>query len=230
MDPVVAEVDIHLSQELVHQLFLMQYPLRPANKPYVQQDDVVQARIKPAQHQVELKLELDTGGRHFDRERARDLAQQANVNPLAGGARADGKASVRDGVAQDAAKGPMFPSGRMDTFSLRSTNHPMKTHYAAGLLKEGKLCLAPLDGVMQLRPTFDHIDEATRKKNEAEAAENEPAKEDEVAPVQVVFKRRETERAVAARQRSYAHLRVGCPCPPSPTPTHTHTHSDAHTL
>jgi len=74
----------------------------------------------------------------------------------------------------------------------------------------GKLCLVPLEGVMQLRPTFDHVDEATRKQNDADLAESDmpQPEEDDPVPVQVVFKRRETERAVAARERSYAHLRV----------------------
>ena len=42
---------------------------------------------------------------------------------------------------------------------LRSEKVPPKTHYAIGVLRGGDLHLTPLKGVLQMRPSFAHIDE-----------------------------------------------------------------------
>eukprot|EP00911_Craspedida_sp_UC1_P000960 UC1_evm2s716 len=259
-DPIVASFDVVLSRELIHELYMFQYPLRPANKPYAAGGvSSVQARVRPVQQQVELQMGLDMSSEHYDHGRGAQLAHEANASSVT--FVPDGEVEeeeewrgkrVVDGVgAFSSGSGPsstsssstapiMFPSGHMDSFTLRATAHPMKTHYVAGIFRKGRLTLAPLSAVMQLRPTFDHIDEATRRRRDAEAADLAAGSEAAAvgrgsssgisgsgsgaagaeaggsdtaaaaaagAPVQVVIKRRESERAMAARERSYAHLR-----------------------
>ena len=258
-DPIVASFDVVLSRELMHELYMFQYPLRPANKPYAAAGtggvSSVQARVRPVQQQVELQMGLDMSSEHYDHGRGAQLAHEANASSVIfvpdgeveeeeewGGKRiVDGVVGASSSSSSGSGSGPstappMFPSGHMDSFTLRATAHPMKTHYAAGIFRKGRLTLAPLSAVMQLRPTFDHIDEATRRRRDAEAADLAAGSEAAAlgrggssgisgpgsggagaeagggsdaagAPVQVVIKRRESERAMAARERSYAHLR-----------------------
>lgn len=75
------------------------------------------------------------------------------------------------------------------------------------------LNLNPLEGITQLRPSLAHNDESEKSIAEAKRKEMGPssadASDDAPAgnrPYAVTFKRRETERAVAARMRSHTHL------------------------
>lgn len=66
--------------------------------------------------------------------------------------------------------------------------------------------LTPLKAILQMRPGFGHIDEADKRKAE-KAKANDPKREaDEAKPVQMQYKRIESERAAKARMRSHSHM------------------------
>ena len=83
----------------------------------------------------------------------------------------------------------------------------------------GALHLAPLSAVVQLRPSLAHLDAADEAKREAErasaggkkGAEEEVGEEegaDQLTPLQVQVRRRETERQAEQRLASHAYLRA----------------------
>eukprot|EP00038_Savillea_parva_P002226 m.111919 g.111919 ORF g.111919 m.111919 type:complete len:632 (+) comp10768_c0_seq3:44-1939(+) len=190
-DPVVRELPVYLSLELARQLYLLQYPLRPADTPY---PGAPSARIKPDQQRIELAFSLDTAGENYDPTKGSAIAS-ATVDPN------------EDGIVEEDEQ-PMFPSGRMDSVTLRSTRVPFKAHYAVGVIADDKVHLSPLHGITQLRPAFTHLEEMDRIKQAA--SKNKGGKGEgggeESRPYSTTFKRRETERAAAARMRSHSHL------------------------
>jgi DNA-directed RNA polymerase-3 subunit RPC5 len=96
--------------------------------------------------------------------------------------------------------------------TLRSTAvDSANTSLAVGVIKDGALLLLPVDHAYQMRPQLQHLDTAaagaggkdeTDEEMEEAGAEVKP----ELTALEVQIKRRETERQVAARQRSYAYL------------------------
>lgn len=88
---------------------------------------------------------------------------------------------------------------------LKSSRVEAKTSYAVGVLKDGKILLAPVSCCLQLRPKMDYLDQETAKptgKSEAEESEEEQ----EVTAVEVQVSKRETERQQKQRLSSYAYL------------------------
>eukprot|EP00118_Oscarella_pearsei_P005958 m.27296 g.27296 ORF g.27296 m.27296 type:complete len:147 (+) comp29920_c0_seq1:228-668(+) len=51
-DPVVQEIDVFLSRKLSDNLCVLQFPLRPADRPFVSTHSTATARIKPKQQKV----------------------------------------------------------------------------------------------------------------------------------------------------------------------------------
>eukprot|EP01102_Stenamoeba_stenopodia_P012236 TRINITY_DN3836_c0_g1_i2.p1 TRINITY_DN3836_c0_g1~~TRINITY_DN3836_c0_g1_i2.p1 ORF type:complete len:696 (-),score=215.08 TRINITY_DN3836_c0_g1_i2:75-2162(-) len=100
-------------------------------------------------------------------------------------------------------------------FVLTSSTVPLRTNFAVGVIRGDEVHLTPIlppnCGVLQMRPSFSHLvvpkaeKEVDQKgeEEEEEAAEND----EEIRPLQVQFKKKENERAVAARQRSHAYLK-----------------------
>ena len=106
---------------------------------------------------------------------------------------------------------------------LESSTVPAMTNYAVGVFRDGQVHLTPLCGVLQMKPSFAHIDNAPDEEEddlngfivddtnmmevvEEETKGNEPPTT-ETQQVQMLFKKRESERAIAYRERSYAHKR-----------------------
>lgn len=88
----------------------------------------------------------------------------------------------------------------------------LKANYAIGLYRGNEMYLTPLQGVLQMKPSFKRIDEAFEKKKKKEeeaqpAAVEENDIDDEVKPLQFRIKKRETERQVAMRQQQFQHLK-----------------------
>eukprot|EP00041_Stephanoeca_diplocostata_P018279 m.381213 g.381213 ORF g.381213 m.381213 type:complete len:672 (-) comp20966_c0_seq2:326-2341(-) len=205
-DPVVLEMPVKLSQALAKQLYLLQYPLRPANRPYGGEHAKPTARIKPNQQKIELGFKIQTQNDFYDTARGNDIGASA-VTPLSA---AD--ATAVGGAPQQ--QQPMYPRGIMDHYTLRSSRVPMSTHYVVGAVTEdGVLNINPLEGITQLRPSLAHNDESEKSIADAKRKEMGPSSTDTHddapagnRPYSVTFKRRETERAVAARMRSHTHL------------------------
>lgn len=68
-DDELFTVPVYLSQELARSLYLVQYPLRPAERPY--DDDLgvlTEARIKPEHNKVEFVYRLDAHSDNYNEE------------------------------------------------------------------------------------------------------------------------------------------------------------------
>jgi len=69
-DEVVQEIPVFLSQDLVNNLYLLQYPLRPADRPYDKDlGSLDNVRVKPKQKLVELEYSLDVTTTNYDEDR-----------------------------------------------------------------------------------------------------------------------------------------------------------------
>ena len=180
-DPVVEEVEVYLSQRLAHNLYLYQYPVRPAHMTY---DDVMHlgARIKPGQQRVELELGINTLSSNYAQSKGEMIAR--NV---------------------DGAYPKTYSGDSMDKQVLTSVPSGIDTsRYIIGNYANGELHVTPLRGIVQLRPGFGYLDEAdARAQKDSEEGIGE---EDEAKPVTVRFARRETDEARARRIASYEYV------------------------
>ncbi|KAG5186158.1 Sin-like protein conserved region-domain-containing protein [Tribonema minus] len=165
-DPVIRELDVFVSKGLQDELFVLQYPMRPLDRPL---PDPISAKIKPLNRLLEIKHEIKQAGKNFD---------------------------------------PAAPEHLLlEELTHAAAAVPAATNYAIGVVRDNELHLTPLSGILQMRPAFRHVD--------IQAAIEEPDDDDRAAaekpvagePRQVMFKRKETERATQARQRSYAYKR-----------------------
>lgn len=60
--------------------------------------------------------------------------------------------------------------------------------------------------MLQLKPGFDHINEADKRKHERAKNADYEDRAVESKPVNIIYKRIETPRAQAARMRSHTHM------------------------
>jgi DNA-directed RNA polymerase-3 subunit RPC5 len=132
------------------------------------------ARMKPKQHKVELEISLDVGAKTYSESRGRHIAETV-----------DG-----DRSKENTFHGPMMDRSLLS--SVRATENSGK--YVAGIFSDGVLHLTPVEGVIQLRPTFNYFDQAdeVNKKNMKARQEdgNSSQSEDELMdakPVQLRF-------------------------------------------
>ncbi|KAL1263869.1 hypothetical protein QQF64_004224, partial [Cirrhinus molitorella] len=190
-DPIIQEIDVYLARSLVEKLYLFQYPVRPASMSY---DNVTHlaARIKPKQQKVELEVAMDTMSPNYCRSKGEQIA--LNV---------DGTSSEDSNV---------YSTKMMDkqTFSaIQATTNTSR--YAAAVFHKGELHLTPLQGILQMRPSFTYLDKADTKHREREAANeagdsSQDEAEDDVKQVTVRFSRPESEQARQRRIQSYEFL------------------------
>lgn len=205
-DELIFEADVVLSQPAADEsLYLLQYPLRTTAVPIGTERAVEGIRVRPRFGRVELRLAVlpsvkqlsglrETSSASFDdyQDRAEEKAigptqvlrsQPANVKPHANYAAAS--------FLADAAGGPAF-------------------------------IIAPLRSVAQLRPAFDYLDErvvslarqrvndrtalANARGGNAVSENNATSASNEPAPLQVSFRRRESERAAERRKNSHLTL------------------------
>lgn len=68
-DEVVGTMPVFLSQDLANSLYLLQYPLRPAERSYASDlGELSSVRIKPVQKKLEVEYTLNTNSRNYDPE------------------------------------------------------------------------------------------------------------------------------------------------------------------
>ena len=96
--------------------------------------------------------------------------------------------------------------------TLASARVPAQTHYMVGVMVNNELHMMDVRAVLQMRPKLSHVDELTRSERDdvADAVDElVPAAElaDAMVPIQVKVKRRESDRQVAAREKSHAFLK-----------------------
>lgn len=146
-DEIVAEIDVILSQDLADQLYVLQYPLRPAWRGY--DSTMLEAvRFKANTQILEMEYRL--------KEEEQQRTQQTKIS------------SATTGVEYE------DPTKSMKTHLVRSAVVPNKSNYLVGLYRENELYVTPLKAVMQMRPSFAYIDQSAearaKRKEEAEAA------------------------------------------------------------
>jgi len=134
-DPLIAEVDIHLTRIFADQLYLFQYPLRANNLQYDNNNSnatFVNARLKPKNKLVQVDYSLD---------------DQSNFHAKENETRASEHLSISDQTL------PTF--NRLTLSSTNLTPGENYKRYAVGILTSNGLQLSPLNAIFQLRPNFD---------------------------------------------------------------------------
>ncbi|TRY83778.1 hypothetical protein DNTS_025263 [Danionella cerebrum] len=149
-DPIIKEIDVYLARSLVEKLYLLQYPVRPASMSYSNTTNL-RARIKPKQQKVELEVAMDTMSPNYCRSKGEQIA--LNV----------------DGLSSEDSN--IYSTKMMDKQTFSSIQATTNTsRYAAAVFRRGELHLTPLQGILQMRPSFTYLDRADSKHREREAA------------------------------------------------------------
>uniref|UniRef100_A0A8C7LHJ2 Polymerase (RNA) III (DNA directed) polypeptide E n=1 Tax=Oncorhynchus kisutch TaxID=8019 RepID=A0A8C7LHJ2_ONCKI len=162
-DPIIQEIDVYLANSLADKLYLFQYPVRPSSMTY---DDVthLSAKIKPKQQKVELEMAINTLSPNYCRSKGEQIA--LNV----------------DGTTSEDSNTYSVKMMDKQTFtSIQSTTNTSR--YAAAVFRKGELHITPLQGILQMRPSFSYLDKADGKHREREAAnEGGDSSQDERSP------------------------------------------------
>ncbi|CAM9187559.1 unnamed protein product [Ectocarpus sp. 6 AP-2014] len=164
-DPLDRVLDVYLADELEDHLYLLQYPMQPADRP---SSTPLAVKVKAANHLLEVEHPIKQGGKHYDKN----------------------------------------APGQLRRATQKHTGSRVRpaTNFAFGVIRSDELHLTPIHATMQMRPCFQHIDEAKAQEIEMDLddPDNSGTKEAE-KPQQVSFKKKESERATAARKSSYAY-------------------------
>ncbi|XP_076154597.1 DNA-directed RNA polymerase III subunit RPC5 isoform X1 [Alosa pseudoharengus] len=191
-DPIIQEFDVYLAKSLADKLYLFQYPVRPSSMTY---DDAthLSAKIKPKQQKVELEVAMDTMSPNYCRSKGEQIA--LNV----------------DGTTCE--ESSLYSVKMMDKQTLTSIQATTDTsRYAAAIFRKGEFHLTPLQGILQMRPSFSYLDKADTKHREREAANeaggdsSQDEAEEDTKQVTVRFSRPESEQARQRRVQSYEFL------------------------
>mmetsp|Transcript_63 Transcript_63/g.218 ORF Transcript_63/g.218 Transcript_63/m.218 type:complete len:634 (-) Transcript_63:868-2769(-) len=159
-DEVVQEIDVYIVKELSEHLYVLQYPLRTADNPYVPSDDTVSVDFqwRPIQQQAKMTVEKETDD--GDRKTVQLISSQMPMKStyaVCSFEEMDGKAEcyITPLVPRDAGS-PSQPSG------------------AAARLRSEEAAQMPGGGVLQLLPDFSHLNapdiEAGAKVNEGDGS------------------------------------------------------------
>lgn len=186
-DEIVREIDVFISPELASCMHLIQFPLQPASHTVnpINMNNNKNSRqrairpIPPAvPTSVKLKPHHDMLELTFDVPKSSFSAQRQVPEVL-----------------------------NLAERTLYSQNIKMKTHMAMGLFDATgtKIDLVPLYRVMQMRPTFRHVDALFD--DDTGDGEQQKADEEEIdksTSKPIMFKKPENERAMMQRRNSYA--------------------------
>ncbi|KAK6301768.1 hypothetical protein J4Q44_G00278210 [Coregonus suidteri] len=148
-DPIIQEIDVYLAKSLADKLYLFQYPVRLSSMTY---DDVthLSAKIKPKQQKVELEMAINTQSPNYCRSKGEQIA--LNV----------------DGTTSEDSKHLLCMMDKQTFTSIQSTTNTSR--YAAAVFRKGELHVTPLQGILQMRPSFSYLDKADSKHRERETA------------------------------------------------------------
>eukprot|EP00092_Neocalanus_flemingeri_P009108 GFUD01009806.1.p1 GENE.GFUD01009806.1~~GFUD01009806.1.p1 ORF type:complete len:288 (-),score=74.70 GFUD01009806.1:67-930(-) len=186
-DPVVHEIPVYLSRGV--NCYLFQYPVRPATMPY-DNTDVVRARFRPTNQQVELEMRLNTANANYDRSKGEQIALNT------------------DGVHPAPTPDRTFQSSVMDKQLLTGTAAVTDSgRYAVGILDNNELHLTEVKGLLHLRPSLGYLDKSDRtaKAEGRVATDPDDPADNEVKPeaITVKFARGDPERNKKYKEKSY---------------------------
>lgn len=191
-DPVVQEIPVFLSQALAQNLYIYQYPVRPANRDW-KDVKVVNACVKPRNKMVRLEVGLDTYSDRYCSSKGEQIALNT-----------DGQQESSWHV-KEKDKSQYFKHGVMDKIVYESSGPCTETqHYAVAILQDKELHCTPIQGIIQMRPSYSYYDKQDKRKTDKNKADSEDEeKEPEAQQVTVKFARQETEVSKKAREKSY---------------------------
>ncbi|WFC97844.1 hypothetical protein MYAM1_000564 [Malassezia yamatoensis] len=153
-------------------LELFQYPLYPRDHPLpvpvsaAERGQSIASRLRPRSNRVEMDLPLDVRTSVFNSEKGGEYAEATE--------RLD-QIPVPGEVKQERS---MQDSPRFDRIRLESFDVPNAAEYMICTVKDGELHLTPLDAVLQLRPSMQHVDmlsqaEANERQGRAPVSDDE---------------------------------------------------------
>nr|CAG4649404.1 EOG090X07NA [Scapholeberis mucronata] len=189
-DPVVTEIPVFLSKNLLEKLYVFQYPLRSVavseEKP-----NIIASRIKPKLQEVELEIEISTKAANYDKSKG----EQICIN-------ADGPDKYDKPDHQNFFKGSL-----MDKITYTSTKADVDPRrFAVGILIDNELHINPIHGILHVKPSFPYLDKSDKAVKDSGVDADSAEEEETPEQVTVKFARTETDRSKALREKSYGFL------------------------
>lgn len=214
-DPVVAEVDLYITQPPAnHDLHVLQYPLRHAKIGVGAERPITNVNIRPNYGRLEVKLGVlpyDPATITDDMDCAQRSTRSFDNNQETAPEKAIGqiqtlrsRMNLAPADCNYAVAALLTPPERSDDTPLSSS--PQKPSFV----------IVPVHAVSQLRPAFDYIDnhevallqQRLRETQLRSNVRNETGGDAEgVSPLELSFRRRESERAAERRRASHTALR-----------------------
>jgi len=181
-DPVVAEYDVFMTPRQLEQSLLLQYPNRDRSKPYGQAGEKpVEMRVKLKTGFVEVDVETNVHS-NFDRQKGVQWGEALNQAKESGAdffgmASGFGKSTRSEHFSTDAItshanvvdtqqllndfeqsneQGLVLNKQTLGGQIVRPENG--KPNYMLGTFRGKELHLTPIDGMVQMRPEFHHLD------------------------------------------------------------------------
>nr|KAJ3420394.1 DNA-directed RNA polymerase III subunit RPC5 [Polyrhizophydium stewartii] len=177
-DPIVQEFDVYLSNEMSDSLYLLQFPTRPHT--FTSESIPKEGRIKYKHKKLQLDVELDITGGHYDHQAGERFGQGLHNKPLL--------------TAFDLhSRGFEAERTLLKHIKLESKIVPLNAQYMIGVLRHRALHLRPISTILQLRQSLDYIDKINEKeKNASQRIMHEERKEegieDEAKMIQVMVR------------------------------------------
>ncbi|KAI0034302.1 DNA-directed RNA polymerase III subunit Rpc5 [Vararia minispora EC-137] len=177
-DPVVATIPVHLSNALLPNVHVHQFPLlnRPLQVPpsAALSGKRITARLKSQARRLEIHVPVDTRSDVWNSEKAKELG----AGRLADDREKNqdiGRTKLRDGEEP-----------RLAEVRLRSEEIPPTCVTMLGVVRDRQLHLHPVNEIHQLRPTLTYLDALSRKtrhtRGDDSDSEGPPPDPDEPAP------------------------------------------------
>ena len=178
-DEVIREMDLYLSKD-INDTYLLQFPLRYEKLP----EHAIQARFKSQSELLELLVPIDTNSEFYspekDSKHTSPSSSSSNDDPWTGGV-------------------PGFQH-------MNSIKVPLKSNYFAGVVKEDKFFIVPLQSSIQLRPSLYHFSQQDTKRRDDVIESGTPNIQEKSRALQVQFRKKESQAETIARLKSYSHL------------------------
>ena len=194
-DPVTAEYDVYVTPASAEQMYLLQYPIRRRDQPYNERNGArpMEMRIKPQAGFIEMDIGMNTSA-NFNKYQGLVWGEAMRKSQAAGnttfGAAAGfaptGPSKARGRGAAEVANGDSIDSNltRFNDAVNRNLVHQKQTlggqivldetgnpNYMLGAFRGSELHLTRLDGVVQMRPQFHHVDAVTHLETAARRSE-----------------------------------------------------------
>ncbi|XP_059615952.1 DNA-directed RNA polymerase III subunit RPC5 [Phlebotomus argentipes] len=189
-DPVVEEIPVYLSKSLAENLYVFQFSTREGHYT-IDCNDVVNCCVKPHNQQVKVDFGLDTNSRNYDNFKGSQLAIGA------------------DGKHPSKGDRPSYPDGTMDKMSFMSSKALQNSgNYVIGVMQDREVHTTPLNGILQMRPSFSYFDKQDARRRAEQKTESElEAEEEELKQITVKFARSsDSEKAKKAREKTFDFL------------------------